>query len=487
VFDAPADGSSARDKVRSIFAAIRAKLRAVTPADLKLILVALLAIGALVLLVTRFKVNAFISLLLASLIVGLAAVAMGAKSLTITGVVKSFGTGLGNVMAGIAAVIGLGTMLGKLLAESGGAEVLAKGFARFFGPKRIQWCVMALALAVGLTTWFAVGFVLLLPILLTLTYETKQPFLKLTLPLLSCMSVMHGLMPPHPGPVVAVAALKGNMGLVLFWGFVIGIPTAAIAGPLYARFAVRFVEANPPPLADRASTRPAAYRAPGFGLTLWSILLPVVLMLLATLAELLLPKDSRLLKVATFVGHPVMALLIAVLFASWSLGTRSRYTRAQVLKFTEECISAMGMTLLIVGGGGGFAKVLTDAGVAEAISRAGEAMHMPPLLYGWLLAVFIRVATGSATVAITTASGLLVPVLALHPEYTPNQVALIITAMGCGSLFLSHLNDSGFWIVKDFLGLSVPQTLRTWTACETIVGVAGMLLSLLAFVLISPG
>ena len=152
--------------------------------------------------------------------------------------------------------------------------------------------------------------------------------------------------------------------------------------------------------------------------------------------------------------------------------------RAQVLKFTEECISAMGMTLLIVGGGGGFAKVLTDAGVAEAIGRGGEALHLPPLLYGWLIAVFIRVATGSATVAITTASGLLVPVLAHHPEFTGNQVALIIVAMGCGSLFLSHLNDSGFWIVKDFLGLSVPQTLRTWTACETIVGVAGMLLAL---------
>jgi len=460
----------------------------VTPADLKLVLVALIAIGALVLLVTRFKVNAFISLLLASLIVGLSAVAMG-RSLTVVGVVKSFSTGLGNVMAGIAAVIGLGTMLGKLLAESGGAEVLAKGFARFFGPKRIQWCVMALALAVGLTTWFAVGFVLLLPILLTLTRETRQPFLKLTLPLLSCMSVMHGLMPPHPGPVVAVAALKANMGLVLFWGFVIGIPTAAIAGPLFARFAVRVVEANPPQLTSQAATasRPAAYRAPGFGLTLWSILLPVALMLLATLAELLLPKGSRLLMAATFVGHPVMALLIAVLFASWSLGTRCRYTRAQVLKFTEECISAMGMTLLIVGGGGGFAKVLTDAGVADAIGRGGEAMHMPPLLYGWLLAVFIRVATGSATVAITTATGLLAPVLGHHPEYTANQVALIITAMGCGSLFLSHLNDSGFWIVKDFLGLSVSQTLRTWTACETIVGIAGMLLSLLAFQLVSPG
>jgi len=400
-------------------------------------------------------------------------------------VVKSFSDGLGATLGGIATVIALGTMLGKLLAESGGAEVLARRFAAFFGPRRIQWCIMALALTVGLTTWFAVGFILLLPILLSLTRETRQPFLKLVLPLLSCMSVMHGVMPPHPGPVVAVAALNAQMGLVLFWGFVIGIPTAAVAGPLFARYAVGRIDASPPPMPVRVET-PVGLRAPGYGLTLFSIVLPVLLMLLATLTELLLPKGSRLLATAQFIGHPVMALLIAVLFASWSLGTRCRYTRAQVLKFTEECISAMGMTLLIVGGGGGFAKVLTDAGVADAIARGGEAIHMPPLLYGWLLAVFIRVATGSATVAITTASGLLVPELAHHPEFTANQIALIITAMGCGSLFLSHLNDSGFWIVKDFLGLSVPQTLRTWTACETIVGIAGMLLSLLAFVLISP-
>ena len=208
-------------------------------ADLELVIVALLAIGTLVLLVTRFRVNAFLSLLLASLVVGASAVGMGRTlpdaagrtlAYSMSGVVKSFSEGLGATLGGIATVIGLGTMLGKLLAESGGAEVLAKRFAKFFGPKHIQWCIMALALAVGLTTWFAVGFVLLLPILLSLTYETKQPFLSLVLPLLSCMSVMHGLMPPHPGPVVAVAALNAQMGLVLFWGFIIGIPTAAVAG-----------------------------------------------------------------------------------------------------------------------------------------------------------------------------------------------------------------------------------------------------------------
>ena len=177
-------------------------------------------------------------------------------------------------------------MLGKLLAESGGAEVLAKRFAQLFGPRHIQWCVMALALVVGLTTWFAVGFVLLLPILLTLTHETKQPFLRLTIPLLACMSVMHGLMPPHPGPVVAVAALNAKMGLVLVWGFVIGIPTAAVAGPLFARFAVKRVQATPPPLVQKTRQLPPGFVVPGFGLTLFSTLLPVGLMLLATVAEL---------------------------------------------------------------------------------------------------------------------------------------------------------------------------------------------------------
>jgi len=465
----------------------------VDAADLKLIIVALLAIGTLVVLVTRFRVNAFLSLLLASLVVGFSAVLMGRTlreaggtvvSYSMLGVVKSFSDGLGATLGGIATVIGLGTMLGKLLAESGGAEVLAKRFAAFFGPRRIQWGIMALALAVGLTTWFAVGFLLLLPILLSLTYETRQPFLKLALPLLSCMSVMHGLMPPHPGPVVAVAALNAQMGLVLFWGFIIGIPTAAVAGPLFASYAVTRVEASPPPMPARVAM-PLGFRLPGFGLTMFSILLPVLLMLLASLTELTLPPASRLRTISTFIGNPTMALLVSVLFGAWSLGTRCGYHRGQILKFTEECVSAMGMTVLVVGAGGGFARVLRDAGVADAIGRAGEAAHLPPLLYGWLLSAFIRVATGSATVAITTASGLLIPVLAHHPELTQHQIALVIIAIGCGSLFLSHLNDSGFWLVKDFLGLSVSQTLRTWTVCETIVGIAGMLLSLAAFTLMA--
>ncbi len=468
------------------------------PQDWKLIVLALIAIASLVLLITKARINAFISLLLASLTVGLGAVlllgvpardaagkvllnAAGQSSgYTNLGVVKSFSDGLGATLASTAAVIALGTMLGRLLAESGGAEVLAKRFSAFFGPNRIQWCIMAIALAVGLTTWFAVGLILLLPILLTLTHETRQPFIRLALPLLSCLSVMHGIMPPHPGPVVAVEALKANMGLVLFWGFIVGIPTAAIAGPLYARFIVNRVQANPPSLPAKLGAG-ANFRAPGFWLTLFSILSPVLLMLLGTLGELCWKKGDHLREIFSFIGHPTLALLFAVLFASWSLGLHCGYTGSQILKFTESSIAPVGMTLLVIGAGGGFARVLRDSGVAEAIGNLGTQAHLSPILYGWLASAFIRVATGSATVAITTASGLLAPVLIQHPELNPHQVALIICAIGCGSLFLSHLNDSGFWIVKDSLGLTVGQTLKTWTVCETIVGVAGMLFSVMAY------
>jgi GntP family gluconate:H+ symporter len=210
-------------------------------------------------------------------------------------------------------------------------------------------------------------------------------------------------------------------------------------------------------------------------------------MLLASVAAVVLPSTSAARAPIAFIGNPTVALLIAVLFSSWALGTRCGLSRAHVLRLTEQSIAAVGMTLLVVGGGGGFARVLRDVGVADAIGRAGEVLHLPPLLYGWLLSAFIRVATGSATVAITTASGLLVPVLAHHPELTAHQVALVIVAVGCGSLFLSHLNDSGFWIVKDLLGLSVSQTLRTWSVCETILGLAGAALALIAFLAISPG
>ena len=425
-----------------------------------------LAVGAVVLLVGLIvwaRFNPFLALLIAAVLVGLGG------GVPFQNVIKSFSDGLGATLGGIAAVISLGAMLGRLLAASGGADVLAARFHRWFGPKRTTLCLVTLALTVGLTTWFAVGLVLLVPILIVLTKESGRPFLALAIPLLSCLSVMHGLMPPHPGPVAAVEALGVSMGKVLFWGFVIGLPTAMIAGPIFARWAVRHVpEAKAPSLTGSAEKPP---RAPGFGLTLLTMLLPVALMLLATLSELTLDKTDILRVLATGVGHPTVALALSVLLALWSFGTHCGFSKSTVLQFTEQSVASIGMTLLVVGGGGGFARVLRDASVAEALGRLASLAHLPPLLYGWLIAAGIRVATGSATVAITTAAGLMVPLLPQFPQLHPE---LLVVSIGCGSLFLSHLNDGGFWIVKETLGLTVGQTLRTWTITETLIGIAGL-------------
>lgn len=465
-----------------------------SPTDWFLILLSVASIGVLVLLVTRWKVNAFIALVAAALIVGGGAVFMGlpeigrvaelkvgespwllGKPLSFLRIIDAFELGIGKALGKTAAIIALGIMLGKLLAESGGAEVIAKRFAKFFGPERVMFCIMALALVIGLVTWFAVGLVLLLPILLTLVRETKKPFLELAIPLIAVLSVMHGLMPPHPGPVAAIGFLKANTGMVLLWGMLIGLPTAIIAGPIFARRAVRLVQAVPPEFPEKSGVLPEGLRLPGFGLTLFTIMLPVLLMLIGTIAELILPPGNSARTVCSFVGNAVIALTAAVVFATWSLGTNCGFKVGQIAKSTEAAVATVGMTLLVVGAGGGFANVLDLAGASRAMGFAAEAAHLPPLLYGWMVAAFIRVATGSATVSITVAAGLMVPVIAQHPEV---NVELLIIAIGCGSLFLSHLNDGGFWIVKDCLGLTVSQTLRTWTITETIVGIAGLLLTL---------
>jgi GntP family gluconate:H+ symporter len=444
-----------------------------TPAQWLLIVLALGGVGVLVLLVMRLRLNPFLALLLAALVVGAGS---GKPLLTVA---EAFQEGLGATLGGVAAVICLGVMLGKLLAESRGAEVLAKRMVAFFGPRRIGLCIMTLALVVGLTTWFAVGLILLAPILQTLTRETKRPFLQLAIPLLACLSVMHGLMPPHPGPVVAIHALHANPGLVALWALVLGLPTAAIAGPLFARWASRRVQVPPPQMAVHPLE--PGRRWPGFGLTLFSMLLPVLLMLVGTLAQLVLKPGTLVMDIASFIGSPAIALLISVLFALWSLGTKCGFTRLQLSKFTEESVASIGMAVLIVGGGGGFARVLQVSGAAAAMGSFAQTVHLPPLVYAWMVSAFIRVSTGSATVAITTAAALMGPEMAAHPG---TNVELVVISMGCGSLFLSHLNDGGFWIVKECLGLTVGQTLRTWTLCETIIGLAGLVLTLLANALI---
>lgn len=437
------------------------------------------AIGLLVLLVTWRKWNAFIALFLAALVVGVGA------GLPPLGVLAYFQEGLGATLGGIAAVIALGAMLGKLLAESGGAESLAEKLNELFGPKRAVLCVVVLATVIGLVTWFAVGLLLLLPLVARIAKRSGQPLMYLAIPMLSVLSTMHGLTPPHPGAVVAINQLNASTGVTLILGLAIGIPTAWIAGPLFAKWGARHALNAESPfltapdgnggLETAATSLQASWLA-----TLGIIALPVGLMLLSTAAVLLLPDAHPARAPIAFIGHPVIALTLAVLLAAWTFGRSCQFDRAKLLSFTEQSVGAIGMTLLVVGAGGGFAKVLREGGVASALGEVATTLNMPLLLYAWCLAVFVRVATGSATVAITTAAGLISPLLASNPEVSRE---LVVIALGCGSLALSHLNDGGFWIVKDSLGLTVGQTLRTWTVLESIIAVVGlgftMLLSLI--------
>lgn len=423
---------------------------------------ALAAIALLVGLVTWLRVNAFVALLAAALLAGIG------SGLAPLATLKAFQDGVGATLGGIAAVIALGAMIGRLLAESGGALVLAERLETWFGSGRALLCVVVLGLVVGLATWFTVGLLLMIPVAASLARRTGRPFLSLALPLVAFLSAMHGLTPPHPGPVVAIDALGASPGAVLALAFVVGIPAALLAGPVFGRWVAPRINVAPPGPAENAG--PSVGR-PGFGATAAVIALPVGLMLAASAGELLLPAGGAIRGVLAFAGHPVTALVAALLLAAAVFGRAAPFSRARLLEFTEQSVAAIGMTLLVVGAGGGFARVLREAGVAEALGGMAGAANLSPFIYGWLVAAFIRVATGSATVAITTAAGLLAPMLAAHPEVNRN---LLVLALGSGSLVLSHLNDGGFWIVRDCLGLTVGQTLRTWFVLETVLGVAGL-------------
>jgi len=438
--------------------------------DASLLVCASIAVAGLVVLIARFKLNAFIALMLASLFVGLC------SGMRLPDIAKGFQEGVGITLGFIAVVVGLGTVLGKMLAESGGAEVVATTLTKAFGEKRIHWTLMIVAFAVGLPVFFGVGLVLLVPILFNLARETKAPLLSLAIPVMAGLSVSHGLVPPHPGPMVAIERLGADVGKTIFYAILVGVPTAAIAGPVLGKFIGRRVPVELGGIGAQLIQQSKPGSLPGFGLALFTMLLPALLMLLATVVDLALPKENRLRDWADFLGSPLVSMLIAVLFSFYAFGAARGFDRRQILKFTEDCVGPAAGIMLVVGAGGGFSKVLEHSGVARAIAEAAGGIKISPLLLGWLVAALIRVAVGSATVTITMTAAILAPVAASVPGTKPE---LLVLAMGAGSLILSHLNDGGFWLVKEYFNLTVPQTLQTWTVVETVISVVALLLILL--------
>jgi GntP family gluconate:H+ symporter len=430
-----------------------------------LLLYTLAAVLGLIVLIARFKLNAFLALILASLSVGLCA------GMKLPDIAREFQAGVGSTLGSIAVVVGLGTMLGKMLAESGGAEVVAHTLIRALGEQRLPWTMLLVALIVGLPVFFSVGLVLLIPVLFALARRTGAPLLHLGLPLVAGLSVSHGLVPPHPGPMVAIEKLGADVGKTILYALLIGVPTAILAGPLFGSFLSRRVAVEPGGIGAQLVQRSERKNPPGFGMTMLTILLPVLLMLGATLADVTRPEGDRVRAWADLIGSPLVAMLLATLFSFWSFGAACGFDRKQILKFTEDCVGPAASILLVVGAGGGFSKVLAGSGVEAAMAGWARGLDVSPLVLGWLVAALIRVAVGSATVAITMSAAILLPVLTAAPD---TNRELLVISMGAGSLILSHLNDGGFWFVKEYFNMTVPQTLKTWTVMESLISVVAL-------------
>ena len=446
-----------------------------------LLVFAVIAIALLILLITRYKVYPFLVLIIVSLLLGLA------SGMPMATIVKSFETGNGNTLGHIAVVVGLGTMLGKMMAESGGAERIATTLIDWFGEKNIHWAMMVVAIIVGLPVFFEVGFVLLIPIAFNVARRTNKSLLLVGLPMVAGLSVVHGLIPPHPAAMLAVQQYHADIGKTIAYGLIVGVPTAIVAGPLFALLVSRHIKLpKENPLAAQflgaagdakngAQTTAPKRELPSFGITLFTVLLPVILMLVGSWADLVFAPKTLPNDLLHFVGNSDVALLIAVLVSFWTFGASRGFTREQIQKFCGECLAPIAGITLIVGAGGGFGRVLMDSGISTEIVAVATAAHLSPLLFGWMVAAMIRLATGSATVAMTTACGIVAPIAAASGVQVKPE--LLVLATGSGSLIFSHVNDGGFWLIKEYFGMTVGQTFKTWSLLETIISLMGLLLT----------
>jgi len=465
----------------------------------QLVVAALLGIAAVVVLIVWAKIHPFLALMLGSAVMGTVA---GVAPLDI---VDSFTVGFGDTVGSVGLLIALGAMVGKILSDSGGSDTIVDTIIGRVGKAGLPWAMALIAAILGLPLFFEVGVVLLVPVVILVARKMDIPIMRVGIPALAGLSVLHGLVPPHPGPLVAIDNLDADLGLTLLFGLIVAAPTLVICGPLLARFVEQWVpthattlalartggagaadagaeeSSEAPPEEARTPLAEGVTRRPGFAAAVVCITLPVVLMLARAIAELTIDDDgSRVLQTLVFIGTPAVALLAAVLVSMWFLGFRTGMNRVQVERSLGSGLPGIASILLIVAAGGGFKAMLVDAGVGDVIGDWAADSGISTLLLGWLVAVGVRLATGSATVATITASGI---VSGVASTLDSPELALLVLAIGCGSVFFSHVNDAGFWLVKEYFGLTIGQTIKSWSVMETAISVVGlvfvMLLSLL--------
>jgi GntP family gluconate:H+ symporter len=483
--------------------------------DTRVLIVAAIGIALIVGLIVALKVHAFLALTIGALVVGVAS-GIGAGDVT-----ASYETGVGGVLGYVGVLIALGAMLGKLLADSGGADEVVDTLLRG-KPATLPWKMALIAGIIGIPMFFEIGLVLLIPIVMLAVRRSHGRAMLLGIPALAGLSVLHGFVPPHPGPLAAIGILKGDVGITLALGLLIAVPTVAVAGPLFGRLAAQWVpigasgaalavtggaseegdgegvaagrspdgpgrrttaaavETEPATarggaVVGRRAQDPDATGTPSFAATLVTVLSPVVLMLIKAASDVWMSEKATLYPILQFIGDPVVALLIAVLLAMYTFGSAVGFAVPVLSRKLGESLLPIVGVLLIVGAGGGFKQVLVDGGTGTAIAKIALAANLSALVLGWIVAVLIRLATGSATVATVTAAGIVAP---LANGLSDGNVALVVLAVGAGSLFFSHVNDAGFWLVKEYFGLTVGQTLKSWSVMETVISVMGLAMTL---------
>lgn len=444
--------------------------------DTYLLVDAVVTIVGLILLITKFKVHPFVALTIAAGFLGLT------SGMPVDKVMKAFQDGFGGVLGFVGIILGLGTMLGKLMADSGGADQIAQTLIRAFGKQRVHWAMMFAAFLVGIPLFFEIGFVLLIPLVYIVARRTGVSIVKIGIPLLAGLSAVHGLVPPHPGPLLAIGIFGADIGKTIFYGLLVALPTAIIAGPIYGKWISKYVPGTPSQeLMDQIGKESSATNLPGFGITLVTILLPVFLMLLKTFADIALPDGNTFRIWMDFIGHPITALLAALLLAFYTFGSARGFDRTKIMKLLDQSLTPVAAIVLIVGAGGGFKQMLVASGVGDLIGHMAVQAQINPIMLAWLVAAVIRVATGSATVATITGAGIVAPVVGLIPGVNRE---LLVLATGAGSLILSHVNDAGFWLVKQYFNMTVTETFKTWTVMETILSVVGLIFIMLLSMLV---
>ncbi|MET0612563.1 GntP family permease [Pseudomonas caspiana] len=432
---------------------------------------AVVTIIGLILLITKFKVHPFVALTIAAGFLGLT------SGMPVDKVMKAFQDGFGGVLGFVGIILGLGTMLGKLMADSGGADQIAQTLIRSFGKQRVHWAMMFAAFLVGIPLFFEIGFVLLIPLVYIVARRTGVSIVKIGIPLLAGLSAVHGLVPPHPGPLLAIGIFGADIGKTIFYGLLVALPTAIIAGPIYGKWISKYVPGTPSQeLMEQIGKESTASNLPSFGITLVTILLPVFLMLLKTFADVVLPEGNTFRIWMDFIGHPITALLAALLLAFYTFGTARGFDRTKIMKLLDQSLTPVAAIVLIVGAGGGFKQMLVASGVGDLIGHMAVQAQINPIMLAWLVAAVIRIATGSATVATITGAGIVAPVIGLIPGVNRE---LLVLATGAGSLILSHVNDAGFWLVKQYFNMTVAETFKTWTVMETILSVVGLIFIML--------